>query len=310
MYRVRFHGRGGQGMKTASRILGSAFFRSGFEVQDAPRYGAERRGAPMFAYVRAARREIHERGVITRPDLVVVADDSLTASPAAGTTTGLDEHTVLLIASTETTRTWQDRLRHRGPTLALPIDPADSASLRFVGAACAAAAAQLVGVIAASDFEAALRDELAPLGEPAATQNLELGRATWRRFEPHAGLVREGPDAVASISERPDWIDLPFDAARIATPAIHGAATSVEVRTGLWRTLRPVIDEARCRHCTWICSTLCPDGAIEVRADGGPRIDLDHCKGCMVCMAVCPSHAIESIPEATADAHAPEELQP
>jgi Pyruvate/2-oxoacid:ferredoxin oxidoreductase gamma subunit len=40
-------------MKTASRILGSALFAEGFEVQDAPRYGAERRGAPIFAYVRA-----------------------------------------------------------------------------------------------------------------------------------------------------------------------------------------------------------------------------------------------------------------
>ncbi|MEN8711676.1 MAG: 2-oxoacid:acceptor oxidoreductase family protein, partial [Arenicellales bacterium] len=45
MYRIRFHGRGGQGMKTASRILGTAFFLAGYEVQDAPRYGAERRGA-------------------------------------------------------------------------------------------------------------------------------------------------------------------------------------------------------------------------------------------------------------------------
>ena len=37
LYRIRFHGRGGQGMKTASRILGTAFFLEGFEVQDAPR---------------------------------------------------------------------------------------------------------------------------------------------------------------------------------------------------------------------------------------------------------------------------------
>ena len=46
-------------MKTASRILGSAFFLESFEVQDAPRYGAERRGAPIFAYVRAARQVIN-----------------------------------------------------------------------------------------------------------------------------------------------------------------------------------------------------------------------------------------------------------
>jgi len=43
MFRICFHGRGGQGMKTASRILGTAFFIEGYEVQDAPRYGAERR---------------------------------------------------------------------------------------------------------------------------------------------------------------------------------------------------------------------------------------------------------------------------
>ena len=59
MYRIRFHGRGGQGMKTASRILGSAFFGAGYEVQDAPRYGAERPGAPIFAYVREARETIN-----------------------------------------------------------------------------------------------------------------------------------------------------------------------------------------------------------------------------------------------------------
>ncbi len=70
MYRIRFHGRGGQGMKTASRILGSAFFLEDFEVQDAPRYGAERRGAPIFAYVRAARQLINERGIIRQPDLI------------------------------------------------------------------------------------------------------------------------------------------------------------------------------------------------------------------------------------------------
>ena len=83
MFRIRFHGRGGQGMKTASRILGSALFAGGFEVQDAPRYGAERRGAPIFAYVRADRAPINERGIIRQPDLVVVADDTLVPVPAA-----------------------------------------------------------------------------------------------------------------------------------------------------------------------------------------------------------------------------------
>ena len=97
MYRLRFHGRGGKGMKTASRILGTAFFLAGFEVQDAPRYGAERRGAPIFAYVRANRRAINERGIIRRPDLVIVADETLMLIPGAGVLEGItarDNHVV------------------------------------------------------------------------------------------------------------------------------------------------------------------------------------------------------------------------
>ncbi|MDH3542866.1 MAG: 2-oxoacid:acceptor oxidoreductase family protein, partial [Desulfobulbaceae bacterium] len=101
MFRIRFHGRGGQGMKTASRILGTAFFLAGYEVQDAPRYGAERRGAPIFAYVRADKNKINERGIIVHPDLLVVADDSLVPVPAAGVLQGILDNTVILINSHE-----------------------------------------------------------------------------------------------------------------------------------------------------------------------------------------------------------------
>ena len=124
MYRIRFHGRGGQGMQTASRILGTAFFLEGFEVQDAPRYGAERRGAPIFAYVRAAREPIHERGVITRPDLVIVADESLVAVPAADVLQGIGDATVVLIDSGETPAVWKDRLGLRCQILTLPVSAA------------------------------------------------------------------------------------------------------------------------------------------------------------------------------------------
>ena len=53
---------------------------------------AERRGAPVFAYVRADRSPIFERGVITRPDLVLVADETIVPVPAAGVLVGLDAH--------------------------------------------------------------------------------------------------------------------------------------------------------------------------------------------------------------------------
>jgi pyruvate ferredoxin oxidoreductase gamma subunit len=67
--------------------------------------------------------------------------------------------------------------------------------------------------------------------------------------------------------------------------------------TGLWRTLRPVVDFTQCHRCPWVCSTACPDGAIGLGEHGYPRIDLEHCKGCMVCVLACPWHAMTAAPE-------------
>jgi pyruvate ferredoxin oxidoreductase gamma subunit len=301
MYRVRFHGRGGQGIKTASRILGRAFFEAGYDVQDAPRYGAERRGAPIFAYVRASKRAIHERGVIQRPDLVIVADETLVPVPAASVLAGVGPRTVLLVNSHETPDSFRHRFNIASPVVILPAtEAADRAALVFIGATCAGAAAQLVGVIAQEALEVAIRIELEEFGSGIVAKNVDQAAAAFRSMQEHAGCVTEGEDASAADYESPDWIELPLDEASVAAPVIHAGLTSVEVRTGLWRTLRPVIDYERCHRCWAICSTLCPDSAIKVTAEGFPEIDYDHCKGCMVCVAVCPTHAINAVPERAA----------
>jgi pyruvate ferredoxin oxidoreductase gamma subunit len=299
MYRIRFHGRGGQGMKTASRILGRAFFLEGFDVQDAPRYGAERRGAPIFAYVRASRRPIMARGVIRRPDLVIVADETLVTIPAAGVLAGLTDHTVLLISSAVKPEIWQARLNLAGPVLILPIalEAADLAELKFVGASSAGAAARLVGVISRESLAQAVREELAPLGDALIARNLEHALPAYDLMAEHAGCVTAAPESPAEAYVKPQWVDLPFENAGTAAPAIFAAATSAQVPTGLWRTMRPVIDYSHCRRCAWICSTLCPDSTIGVNAEGYPQIDYEHCKGCLICVANCPAHAIRAIPE-------------
>ncbi len=305
MFRIRFHGRGGQGMKTASRILGTAFFKAGYEVQDAPRYGAERRGAPIFAYVRADRAAINERGIIANPDLVVVADDTLVGMPAAGVTLGLDEHSVLLINSLEGVDTWRSRLNTDARILVLETDDEveDRASLPHIGSRCAAAAAALSGVISGDILLQALDEELAYLPAKVVQKNHDIAEKVFAGMADHAGIVTEGAMLSAGDYARPGWIDMPFENAAISNMAIHAGATSVEVRTGLWRTMRPVIDYDKCSGCAWICSTYCPDGAINVRADGYPDIDYDHCKGCLICVAQCPPHAIESIAENLARAN-------
>lgn len=304
MFRIRFHGRGGQGMKTASRILGSAFFLQSYEVQDAPRYGAERRGAPIFAYVRAARQGIDERGIIRHPDLIVVADDTLVPIPAAGVLAGADEHTVLFINSGETASTWQQRLNFVGKLLSVMLDAKteDSLERRYVGATCAGAAARLTGVITRSSLEQAIRQELGTLGEAVVEKNLLLALEAFDRMSDYAGVVQEGSEPSAESYQAPAWRELPFEEARISAPDIHAAATSVQVETGLWRTMRPIIEYVRCNRCWWVCSTFCPESAIEVTAEGQPKIDYDHCKGCLVCVVQCPPHAIVAIPEREARA--------
>ncbi len=285
-------------MKTASRILGTACFLAGYEVQDAPRYGAERRGAPIFAYVRVADRPIHERGIIRRPDLVVVADPSLVPVPAAGVLAGLDAHGVLLIDSPEPPAVWRERLALAGPVIsfAAGAPSEDQVALPFVGTVCAAAAARLIGLVSLDHLEQAVRDELGALGPAIIDKNLAHARAAFEQVASAAGCVTAAAEPTADEASASDWIDLAFEEARISAPVIHAGLTSEAMPTGLWRTLRPIIDYDRCNGCWWVCSAFCPDGTIRVE-DGRPRIDYEHCKGCLVCMAQCPPHAIDARPE-------------
>jgi pyruvate ferredoxin oxidoreductase gamma subunit len=316
MYRIRIHGRGGQGIKMASRVLGTALFRCGFTVQDAPKYGAERRGAPIFSTVRALRTGggadvINERGVIHQPDLVVVADDSLLAVPAAGVLQGIVDETVILVNSRESSATWRHRLNLQGELLILPAsdDVEDRAELPHIGATCAGAAACLLGVIEREALAAAIGEELGPLGDAVVAGNRESALAAFDAMSEHRGIVAEGSSVAAAGYEPPAWVELPVDDASIAAPDIRASANSVQVRTGLWRTLRPVIDYDRCSKCWWVCSTFCPDSAIAVENDT-PVIDYDHCKGCMICVGICPPHAIGSVPEYLAQQQEQEAARP
>jgi pyruvate ferredoxin oxidoreductase gamma subunit len=289
-------------MKTASRILSNAFFLGGYEVQDAPRYGAERRGAPIFAYVRAAKQPINERGIINRPDLVIVADDSLVAIPAAGVLQGIGPQTVLMINSHEAAKTWEERLNVPGQVLILPVseEVEDRAELPFLGTTCAGAAARLIGIIPLEHLQQAIRDELAHLGTEIVEKNLQQVAEAYELAAEYGGKVIEGAEISAQDYAKPEWIELPFEVASISAPTIHTGLTSELAATGTWRTLRPVIDYQLCSRCWWVCSEFCPDGAITVDDEGYPHIDLDHCKGCMICVAQCPPHAIEAVAESIA----------
>lgn len=77
---IRWHGRGGQGAKTASLLLADVAFSTGMYVQGFPEYGPERMGAPITAYNRLSNEDIRVHSNIYYPDFVVVVDETLLES--------------------------------------------------------------------------------------------------------------------------------------------------------------------------------------------------------------------------------------
>ena len=82
MSEVRFHGRGGQGVVTTSKILANAFARTGQFGASFPMFGFERRGAPVTAFGRFSDKPVREKTQIYNPDILVVLDPSQKDSEA------------------------------------------------------------------------------------------------------------------------------------------------------------------------------------------------------------------------------------
>jgi pyruvate ferredoxin oxidoreductase gamma subunit len=108
MTEVRWHGRGGQGAKTASYILAVAAAEQGWQVQAFPEYGAERRGAPMKSYVRISDGPLRLRSGVKEPSIVVVLDSSLLAGE--NVSAGVPSGGLILINGTEDPKALKARL--------------------------------------------------------------------------------------------------------------------------------------------------------------------------------------------------------
>jgi pyruvate ferredoxin oxidoreductase gamma subunit len=290
MRAVRFHGRGGQGAKTASRILGTAAFLEGYQAQDSPIYGAERRGAPVAAFTRIATEPIRERGLIARPDLVVIADASLIHDPAAHVLDGIDERTAVFVNSPLTAEQLGAQASLSGCLTTLDLT---GIALQQVGersaisALLGAVAGRLVGLRQESIREAIAR-ELADLG--LAVSVIERNQAVALQCYDAVrtvSVVASAPQPIASAQLQVPTYEPPTR----GTARISAAANSVLRETGGWRTFRPVLVPDKCNGC-WLCFAYCPEGVISMNKDDRPVIDYAHCKGCQICVHECPTEAL------------------
>jgi len=295
---IRFHGRGGEGVKLASRIVSRAAFLNGCTVQDSPLYGAERRGAPVVAFVRISDGPILERGYIEAPDVVALMDDSLLDHPEAAVLDGVSTATVVIVNSRHSGAELTARYAIPGHVVTLDIS---SMALEQIGhhllsAPMAGATAKAAAVASWDLLAAAVRVELAAVGVTAALIERNI-LATRSAFD--------GAPTVHIFSGRSSTVTPPVPAfvmprlpARIAAPSISAAANSTLRTTEGWRVYRPEIDLQRCTRC-FICFALCPEGAISLDGENYPRVDYNHCKGCLVCVVECPPKAISEVREAT-----------
>ncbi len=290
MLSIRFHGRGGQGAKTASRILGTAAFLDGYQAQDSPIYGAERRGAPMYAFTRISKEPIRERGFIASPDLVMVADASLIQDPAARVSDGVDERTGVFVNSALSAE--ELRAETALPGRLSTLDLNEMALQHFgkrgaISALLGAVAGRLVGLHRDSVLEAIAR-ELGDLGLAASVieNNQPIGLRSYDAV-PLMALEKGARQPPGPARLRAPTYEPPTRGTASITAGPNSAIRSMSG----WRTFRPVLGPDLCNGC-WLCFANCPEGAITIKPDGKPAVYYPHCKGCLDCVEVCPTGAM------------------
>ena len=126
---IRWHGRGGQGAKTAALLLADVAFTQGMYVQGFPEYGPERMGAPITAYNRLSDEPLRIHSNIYTPDIVVVVDESLIGP--VDVTAGLREGGAVIVNSQRPAN--EVRAELNGYTGPLYIVDAKAVSLRNIG---------------------------------------------------------------------------------------------------------------------------------------------------------------------------------
>lgn len=179
MVEIRWHGRGGQGAVTSSKLLADAAFRSGWAgVTAAPTFGAERRGAPVTASTRLARERIRILSQVTAPNVVIVLDDSLlaVANAAAGMTPG----GIMLVNTVQQA----GALGLDGGIRVVTSDVTGAAEAAgvivsgqpIVSAAIVGAVAKATGLVSMDSVEAAIADAF---GGSAGTKNIEAARTAY-----------------------------------------------------------------------------------------------------------------------------------
>jgi 2-oxoacid:acceptor oxidoreductase gamma subunit (pyruvate/2-ketoisovalerate family)/2-oxoacid:acceptor oxidoreductase delta subunit (pyruvate/2-ketoisovalerate family) len=255
----------------ASQILADTFARAGFFVQSFPEFKAERRGAPISAFLRWDDAPIRRRYKVRECDVLV----AISASPPPARSVALLRPGGLLVVNRET------RFPHRGDYRVARVPGAQiarrkgilSAEGRPMGnMAVLGAAVRLLLPDGLGFLEEAIR---ARMGSALAEGNVVAAREGYRLCTSQHTIASDTPyEAAEPPQPRPPLP--PFAVSLTDSRANH---------TGTWSLERPVL-LAACSACG-VCALFCPEGAMR-RVGDVMEIDFDYCKGCGICEDVCP----------------------
>jgi pyruvate ferredoxin oxidoreductase gamma subunit len=262
-------GRGGEGVVVASQILADAFARAGYWVQSFPEFKAERRGAPISAFLRWDDRPIHRRYKVQACD--VLAD--ISPSPPPPDVVAKVRPGGLVVLNREV------RYPHRGH-IQLARVPASriardngilSAEGRPMGNIAVLGACVRLLLPDGLDFlEQAVRSRMGA----SADANILAARAGYAQCTRQHTLVADEELVSAQANGRSRTRRFPVS-----------TLDSLGNHTGSWSLDRPVLTD-RCNACA-LCALFCPEGAI-ARTGKTITIDYLYCKGCGICEQVCP----------------------
>ncbi|MCR5418556.1 MAG: 2-oxoacid:acceptor oxidoreductase family protein [Lachnospiraceae bacterium] len=159
---IRWHGRGGQGAKTAALLLADVAFMTGKNVQGFPEYGPERMGAPITAFNRISQDPIRVHSNIYEPDFVAVVDETLLAS--VNVTDGLSEQGAIIINTPKSAEEVRGQLRgYQGKVITIDARGISEHTLgkNFPNTPMLAAVVAVTGVMKKDDFFKQMKDSFA-----------------------------------------------------------------------------------------------------------------------------------------------------